>query len=1783
MILNELPINIVSSWTSVSPNSAPVLGGSFITVSGSGFVATVSFRCRFLALGVSPVLSAPVYPASSSIIVCVSPRWTSSTLLATIELVQGVADQKVLFNSGSSSTFHFAFENWLSLSPISGPVTGGSSLTVSGAGFATDGSSHYSCSFQFKNGLVVTSSVASVVSSGLLTCILPSLKNQPHDSALFSVRNLITDSLIGKVGSNTLFTFVPIILSFSPNVSSIAVASVISISGDGFDVNNSYSCIFKQISGLLVGSTNVVVSSAVAVSCPSLLTALVHPTDVLLALTDGLTEVSVGIVTLMPALISIHPSVICFDPSATITVYGTGFDASEQYSLLLNFQPVDDNFLKTVFPGTYYLPRKSVSIKSSTSSAAHLIFELPSSVLDSGAVDIIVSLKSDKDPRTFLNSLNLFPSLYGRPLCASVSVDTGSSISAVGKSLVTVSVSNGVFPKLSGSPSDWILRGTGFQSFNCIFASRDFSANSSASVVSADASNSNFVGTVKFTCIAPAWLSSATNVRIYIRFHTLFLPVPFFVGSKDHFSIVEVISSVFPSMVPFNSVRLLTVSGYGFMSNNSAYFCVFSNIQSNVSVLSSTALTCRSPVLSIPAALGFTVTYANGAPISVVAGNSATTVIFSASILHVSPVETPISNAQIVLFILGLNTINARHYECRVAFVSSPAFYELSLHPDGLMGTTNGVSVACNTTKLLTYASLGQINGGSATVTLNRLNDSASFINGSVALSFFGDITSIFPSSSSVSSQLITVRGTGFIPGFETAQVCSFQSVNDSSLPPITSASVGLSYNSMLVCEKPILPFGEYSLSIRFSSQLIARSISEVKFIASSSWTSIVPDKFSASGGTVFSVVGSSFSIRSTYIVKFYADEIVHFVSVVASPVSATLLSGYSPAWPFPASQVNVSVEFQGAPISSHRKVVSYLPEISELQTLSDFSGPFVYVKGSGLSPVEYRCTISDIRTGLSVHTMGALINSNSKLPKVMRPIQLISGFDQPPHVVNAFTLLFPFVLLSQPSQYHSPPFYPDFSWSLQDWSPSILEFNLSASVLPVVFERIVEQDILFSAFSVSSWSQAINFPASAPPLSMTSFLRLSVRLASPQSSHPSDIVDGIMVQCVFEIEFLGNSFNSSYSVLLFPHSQVQCSHSFLDSISRVTIHVNSQCLSCKFSVVDAIVEKRKTLGLDQLLPSTFIYGSRDFGCKGTSSHVVAFVFPLESIGTNTLRESIAICVINNTHTVPGAATALFAKISVSSVNPQYNANATVSYRVLYHVSSESFFPDLHWLESSSSSSFSTNLQKLWSLSEPVTAALPYDLKKNGATFSGAGFSDTSVVFPSLCASNLRLESDRVSKLDFTTVSCDASSITEGQKLLVVAPLSPSHFRFQSPSLSFRLLPKLSVLSFRIPASGNSRFLFKITGLDLNYSYQLLCTFRSSVSMKIYSSSVESVVGSHSLFACVSPVADARGTSWTFSVSSAQANFTLVEPLPVTVSDQLRLNVTDIDSSAGRFFPFSTAYPVQEPLRCTLSGPVTESPQSVELIGGAFATIPAPSFLNIHQFSISLWLKPFPAARDNVWINIVSALNSFRISIVYFGELSSSGASAKIQFCVYVTASKEACVNSTTVSIMNVWTHIFAGVNDAFGDLVLVINGEYPDAPFKEPLFDLRINPSLIFLGHNSSSDANSIPFNGLIDNVRIFSELLSSNLVSELRQRTFSTYPPVNLMMSLTFDDGEGIDEISGNSISSHMLPFSTMKGQWFSQCIQLASGITFSYSAMYNDTHVYEQYDSVASSWMR
>ena len=106
----------------VSPASGPVGGGTSVVVEGSGFMFTRWLACRFGLVTVSALYE------NSTHIVCTSPSTEAGP--STVRVTLNGVDY-----STSGSTFeHVAAARVLGLSPRSGSIGGGTTVSVSGSG-----------------------------------------------------------------------------------------------------------------------------------------------------------------------------------------------------------------------------------------------------------------------------------------------------------------------------------------------------------------------------------------------------------------------------------------------------------------------------------------------------------------------------------------------------------------------------------------------------------------------------------------------------------------------------------------------------------------------------------------------------------------------------------------------------------------------------------------------------------------------------------------------------------------------------------------------------------------------------------------------------------------------------------------------------------------------------------------------------------------------------------------------------------------------------------------------------------------------------------------------------------------------------------------------------------------------------------------------------------------------------------------------------------------------------------------------------------------------------------------------------------------------------------------------------------------------------------------------------------------------------------------------------------------------------------------------------------------
>lgn len=278
--------------TGASLSFGPLAGGSSITISGSNFKSGA-----IVVIGNNLCTSVAV--SSSSSLSCVTPAHSA-----------GSVDISVTNSDGQTGSATNAFTYIVpptvsSISPSSGALAGGSTVTISGSGFMSGATATI-------GGVACTS--PSVLSSTSMSCITGA-----HAAAVTDVIVTNADTQSGT-GSN-LFTYqaAPAVSSVTPTGGALAGGTSITISGTGF-----LSGATVLIGGTTCTSINVVSSTSITCTTPSNTAGTVNIT---VTNTDSQFGTGNNLYTYRaaPTVTSLSPSAGALAGGTTVTVTGTGF------------------------------------------------------------------------------------------------------------------------------------------------------------------------------------------------------------------------------------------------------------------------------------------------------------------------------------------------------------------------------------------------------------------------------------------------------------------------------------------------------------------------------------------------------------------------------------------------------------------------------------------------------------------------------------------------------------------------------------------------------------------------------------------------------------------------------------------------------------------------------------------------------------------------------------------------------------------------------------------------------------------------------------------------------------------------------------------------------------------------------------------------------------------------------------------------------------------------------------------------------------------------------------------------------------------------------------------------------------------------------------------------------------------------------------------------------------------------------------------------------------------
>ena len=194
-----------ATLTSISPTSGPAAGGTGVTFTGTGFVnGATAFK-----FGAAAATSAA----------CSTSTTCTATSPAGIGVVSVTATVNGLPASGSV-TFSY-IPSLTSISPQTGPATGGTLITFTGTGFdTTSGSTTFKLGANPASGVSCSSSTSCTGTS-------------PSGAGAVTVR--VTVDGVAGTGS-VRFSYIPSLASISPTSGPTAGGTVVTITGAGFDI-----------------------------------------------------------------------------------------------------------------------------------------------------------------------------------------------------------------------------------------------------------------------------------------------------------------------------------------------------------------------------------------------------------------------------------------------------------------------------------------------------------------------------------------------------------------------------------------------------------------------------------------------------------------------------------------------------------------------------------------------------------------------------------------------------------------------------------------------------------------------------------------------------------------------------------------------------------------------------------------------------------------------------------------------------------------------------------------------------------------------------------------------------------------------------------------------------------------------------------------------------------------------------------------------------------------------------------------------------------------------------------------------------------------------------------------------------------------------------------------------------------------------------------------------------------------------------------------------------------
>jgi len=293
MVTFSAPTGPAPTITSVSPSTGPAAGGTGVTITGTNFAAGATVT-------IGAVAATNVVVVNTSTITANTPAGAAGPATVTVTNPGGQNGSLV------SAFAYVAPPTVSSVSPSSGPITGGTAVTIGGANFAPGATVTFGSAVATNVVVVSGTQIAATTPAGTAGAVVVSVTN--------------SDGQKGTLSSGFTYAAPPTVTRVSPNSGSTAGGALVTITGSNFVAGATVAFGGTAATNVtLVNSTTITATTPPGTAGPVLVTVTIGGQSG--SLSNGFTYV------VIPTVSSVSPNNGPAGGGTAVSISGTNFAA----------------------------------------------------------------------------------------------------------------------------------------------------------------------------------------------------------------------------------------------------------------------------------------------------------------------------------------------------------------------------------------------------------------------------------------------------------------------------------------------------------------------------------------------------------------------------------------------------------------------------------------------------------------------------------------------------------------------------------------------------------------------------------------------------------------------------------------------------------------------------------------------------------------------------------------------------------------------------------------------------------------------------------------------------------------------------------------------------------------------------------------------------------------------------------------------------------------------------------------------------------------------------------------------------------------------------------------------------------------------------------------------------------------------------------------------------------------------------------------------------------------